>query len=382
VPRLDEEALFENDDGKLMLCKVMECTGAECETGYYRIRLLCGKEHVLVSKERSRVHKKGGLVPVNVTTMHDGAEVFKSSSMNYSNNSCVEIMENIFVAHQRRPEFSCWMGTTSGGCNHPNIDERTVWYEKQRRHLAKHGTVCRGAVSCEYGGRKVTVHGVTIVRNEFHKTLDHPELIKLGTMGQRNVHSVNAFLPGFEAANVGRRALYSFLQNVDKSTPATERESNALFDEAEKLRGHEGWLEHAQETGVKAKTLAEAGSEHHNLPPDPTQNSWSRVDMGSMHFLGIDDNTFREFLLAVASVGARRTLSQAPRALRQPPGTQPLASYVKVNPDDNSATFNSAGEKLHQKQKWRRTMMLFDLYPLFQDDSEKDREMRQVRPWH
>jgi len=190
---------------------------------------------------------------------------------------------------------------------------------------------------------------------------------------------MNPFLSGFKAAKAGRRAIYSFLQNLDNCTPATERESEMLFNQAEQLRGHEDWLKNAQSTGAKAKPLAEAGSKHHKLEPDLTQKPWSRVDMGSMHFLGIVDNTFRSFLLSVAPVGARRVMSAAHRALRQPPGTKPITSFVKADPDDKSAKFYSAGEKLHQKQKWRRTMMLFDLYPLFPGDSEKDRRMRQVK---
>ena len=177
IPKLDEVALSEKD-GKLIHCKVIEGVNAERDKGFYRIRLENGEEHLVVNEDCSRVQKIGGLVPVNVSTMSDGAEVFKSSSMNYSNNSCVETIQNIGEAHRRRPEFSCFMGTTSGGCDHPNIDERTVWYEKQRRQLVKHGTVCTGAVSCKYAGRTVTAHDVKIVRNEFHKTLDHPELIK------------------------------------------------------------------------------------------------------------------------------------------------------------------------------------------------------------
>jgi len=106
VPKLDEVAVFEKD-GKLLRCKVIECVGAECDTGYYRIRLLDGEEVLLVNKERSKVQKKGGTVPVNVTTMTDGAEVFKSSSMNYSNNSCVEVIENLSKVHQRRQDFRC-----------------------------------------------------------------------------------------------------------------------------------------------------------------------------------------------------------------------------------------------------------------------------------
>lgn len=378
VPKLDEEGFYEKDNGDLSDCKIIECEGEECETGYYRVRLLCGTEHILVNEDRSRVHKKGGLVPINVTVMQDGAEVFKSSFMNYSNNGCTEQIENVGEAFRRRQDFNSFMGATSGGRNHPNVDEKLIWYEKQRRHLTRQGTMCKGAVSCHYAGRKVTVYDVKIVRNEYHRTLDHPELIKQGTMGLRNLNSMNPFLFGFEAVGAGRRALYSFLMNASKSTPSTEQESKQLFNVAEDLRGSDEWKSNSQETGVKAKTVAEAGSLHHDLVPDPTQNSWSRLVMGVMHFLGIVDNTFRDFILAVAPMDARRTLAQASKALRQGPGTKPLASYVTVDPDTQTAEFNSAGEKLHQKQKWRKTMMLFDLYPLFEGDSEKTREMHRV----
>ena len=128
---------------------------------------------------------------------------------------------------------------------------------------------------------------------------------------------------------------------------------------------------------MKHKAVAEAGAAHHNLTPDSTQNAWSRIDMGSMHFLGIVDNTFRQFVISQASPAARRCLSVSPFVLRQPPGTKRLHNYVQVD-NRNNAKFTSAGEKLHQKLKWRKTLMLYDLKPLFEGDSEKTRDMHQV----
>jgi hypothetical protein len=156
-------------------------------------------------------------------------------------------------------------------------------------------------------------------------------------------------------------------------------ESAKLFSRAETLLGTPGWLEHAQTTGVKYKTIAEAGAVHHGLEEDPTQNAWARIDMGSMHFLGIVDNNFREFLLHFVSAVARRRLSAAPYALRQPPGTKKLHSYVTIDKNNNSAKFSAAGEKLHQKKKWRQTLMLYDLKPLFRgDDSDRNVKINRV----
>ena len=75
--------------------------------------------------------------------------------------------------------------------------------------------------------------------------------------------------------------------------------------------------------------------------------------MGSMHFLGIVDNTFREFILSQAPPAVRRCHRACPYVLRQPLGTKKLHSYVKVD-KDNHAKFTLANEKLHQKLKWRK----------------------------
>ena len=39
-------------------------------------------------------------MPINVTVMQDGAEVFKSSLMNYSNNGCTEQIKNADEAYR------------------------------------------------------------------------------------------------------------------------------------------------------------------------------------------------------------------------------------------------------------------------------------------
>jgi hypothetical protein len=168
------------------------------------------------------------------------------------------------------------------------------------------------------------------------------------------------------------------LNNVTSCAPISEEESAQYFSKAEALLGTPEWLPFAQETGVKFKTTAEAGAAHHGLAGDATQNAWSRIDMGSMHFLGIVDNNFREFLLHFVSAAARRRLSTSPYALRQPPGTKALSSYVTIDKKDNSAKFSAAGEKLHQKKKWRKTLMLYDLKRLFKGDDEKNVKINRV----
>ena len=176
-----------------------------------------------------------------------------------------------------------------------------------------------------------------------------------------------------------RRALYSYLMNVETCTPISEVKSRQLFIDAEARLGTPEWQEHAQQSGVKCMAVAEAGASHHNLAPDPTQNAWSRIDMGSMHFLGIVDCNFRELLLSFAPADARRRISASPFVLRQPPGTKKLNSYVTVSKADNSAKFSAADEKLHQKQKWRKTLMLYDLKPLFKENSERNNDISLVR---
>lgn len=381
LPKLGEKAFFDTGSS-LELCKVIEAKGIECDKGMYKIELLADGSIITVSDQhRSIVQKIGGTIPINVVRMDDGAELYKS--MQYSNDGTSEEVQNIAEHHRRRYDLCCFMGTTSGGMSHPNVRENNVWFEKQRRHLSQVGATCKKA-SCMYAGRKVTVHHVNIRRNEYHRTLDHPEMVKqAGTMGLRNCHSMNPFIRGFEALNSGHHALYSYLMNKslpslsDKAIPIIEEQADDLFRDAEELLGKPGWQEHAQKTGVKHKAVAEAGAAHHNLTPDSTQNAWSRIDMGSMHFLGIVDNTFRQFVISQASPAARRCLSVSPFVLRQPPGTKRLHNYVQVD-NRNNAKFTSAGEKLHQKLKWRKTLMLYDLKPLFEGDSEKTRDMHQV----
>ena len=383
VPRLREQAFYlPNSSSAMLRCQVINALGEDCVRGMYTVRLLgSGKMISVFGKDRWRVQKIGGTVPINVVAFDDGAEVYKSSSMNYSNNARTEEIQNISEKFRRRPEFASIVGITSGGGNHPNTQEKHAWYEIQRRQLCNEGAVCPDPVSCFYAGRTVTVHSVTVKRNEYHRTLDHPEINKLGRMGCRNINSARPFLNGFQAINAGKRALYSSLANIDNITPTTEEESKQMFSKAEELRGTSEWLKNAQATGVKGMTVEEAGASHHDLPPDSTRSHWARVDMGSMHYLGIVDNILRKFVVRMASTGARRALSAAPYALRQPPGNKPLNSYVSVK--DGKVEFNGAGEKLHQKKKWRQTLMLYELLPLFPDDTEKHIQMRQfIHTWH
>jgi len=377
VPLKREKAYYQSHpDVEAQLCVVVEAKGPECKLGMYTVQLIDGQLLNLYNEDRSKVQKIGGVIPVNVIVFDDGAEVY--SNLQYSNESRTEEIQNIHWKYRRMMMFSSFLGTTSGGGGHPNVREKNAWYEKQRRRMSAVGSTCQNPLTCQYAGRKVTVHQCSIKRNEYQRTLDHPVAMKQGTMGLRNIYSMNPFLFGFKAMSSSSRSSYSSCLNTKNCTPITERESNDLFATAEKLHGEEGWLGNAQRTGVKCQTVAEAGAPHHDLEPDPTQNNWSRVEFGSMHFLGIVDNSFREFVLAVASVAARRTLSVAPHALRQMPGTKKFHTYVKRDRVSNTAAFTAVDEKLHQKQKWRRTLMLYDLKPLFKGDSNKTRDMHQV----
>ena len=125
--------------------------------------------------------------------MDDGAEVYKSVFQNYSDIARTEEMVNIHQAHRRRLEFCSLLGTTSGGKSHPNMQEHHVFFERQRRKLEA-GVRCKGHFQCFYKGRLVTVHDPVIHRNEFHRTLDHPEVMKQGIMGLKNIHSMGPFL--------------------------------------------------------------------------------------------------------------------------------------------------------------------------------------------
>jgi hypothetical protein len=369
VPRKGEEALLRRGD-LLIPCKVVLALQAESEHGLYNIEFydpddkhnLC--RMTLVDKDRRLLEKKGGKIPINVTTMDDGAEVYKSVFQNYSDIARTEEMVNIHEAHRRRLEFCSLLGTTSGGKSHPNMQEHHVFFERQRRKLEA-GVRCKGHFQCFYKGRLVTVHDPVIHRNEFHRTLDHPEVMKQGIMGLKNIHSMGPFLQGFEAMSSGRRTVYSYLLNMDTEA-ISEEHSTQMFSKAEELRGEPAWTKYSKATGAKFCTVAERGSDVHGLTPDPSQNTWSRIEMGRMHFLGTVDDSFRDLILSLAPKAALRALHVAPSALRQGPGTKPLRSYIKIpNQGDTRPEFHKAGEKLHQKKKWRESLMFFDLYTLF-----------------
>jgi hypothetical protein len=416
VARAGENAFFITPlgDGAPQTCSVLLAESPDEPTGRYRVRLHNGDEYEVENEDRWRVQKIGGHIPINVVSFDDGAEVFKGVSMNYSNTSRTEEIQNIAKHHRRRNELCAMLGMTTGGKAHANALERTVFFEQQRRQLQDHGTTVHAALTVQFNGRLCTVHDAKVTRNEYLRCLDHPEAVKQGgTMGGRNSHSMDPFVENLEAVSTKTRAIYSFLLSLGDAAPMSEESSRALFAAAEELRGTPEWESNAQATGAKFQTVAEAGSKHHNLPPDPTQGSWARIAHGRMHFEGITDNTFRALVLTLAPVASRRAMSLSVKGLRQGRGTDPICSFVQVHlpPTQlltycpthhtlttlahsptyacthphhqvdritNAAKFNSAGEKLHQRKKWRETRMLFDLYPLFTGDSEKTTDVHNV----
>ena len=114
----------------------------------------------------------------------------------------------------------------------------------------------------------------------------------------------------------------------------------------------------------------------HRLPPDRTQNQWSRLDYGRMHQDGIFTDIVRMFILSLVSPARRRVLQRQHEALRQPRGTKPILSYIK-NDKQGYATFHKSSEKLHHKKHWRTHRLKSDLKPLFEPGSQKTAEVHQ-----
>jgi hypothetical protein len=330
----------------------------------------------------STVEKEGGHFPVNVVAFDDAGEVFQSSTIMYSPCARTEEMQNIAVAHRRRCEFNAMLGFEGGGEHHKNVRARNVYYERQRRRLQQEGHTLHGVtLKVTYNGRECVMHSPTVRRNEYFRVLDHPEMVRQGSgMGARSPDSLKPILKDSTAVSLRNKACYSFLA-APNCTPQDEQESCKLYNEAEAKRGKEGWDKAAPKLGCKGTLLAISGDPLYGLPPDPTQNQYSRLDYGRMHQDGIRDNLFRKLILSLVPVGRRKVLSQQHDALRQPRGTKPTKQYVKTA----TGEFSGATEKLHDKKHWRLHRMRYDLKPLFEPGEEKTKrvhEVCQVILWH
>jgi hypothetical protein len=126
--------------------------------------------------------------------------------------------------------------------------------------------------------------------------------------------------------------------------------------------------------------LQEAGSEQDGLPPDPTQNQYSRCEFGRSHQDGIRDNLFREFILSLVPPSARKLLVDQLDALKTPRGSMSLTPYAKTD-KTGYTVFNKSAEKLKDKKNWRLHRLLFDLKLLFKPGSQKTTDVHQVAPF-
>ena len=124
-------------------------------------------------------------------------------------------------------------------------------------------------------------------------------------------------------------------------------------------------------------TVATGGCPWHDLSPDALQNTHARYEYERKHWLGIVDNTFREFLCALMDKAEKLSLCHSQQALRQHRGAEKIFEYVKLKPD-GSAAFTKAQEKLMQKENFRLRRIQFDFQRRFRLQNEKHTAVRQV----
>ena len=110
----------------------------EFSTNTYRVKISSTNTSQIAPKEM--VEKIGGNIPLNTVCFDDGADVFQSVQLQYSNCARTEEIANIAPQHRRRPEFCALLGTTAGGETHRNTHERTV--------STMHICACTGTWTC------------------------------------------------------------------------------------------------------------------------------------------------------------------------------------------------------------------------------------------
>jgi hypothetical protein len=190
---------------------------------------------VVLEENKSAVEKLGGHFPVIVVVYDDGAEVYQSQALQYSNTTRTEEMICMFEKHRRRQEFSSVLGTTAGGVTHYNVHERNVFFELQRRKMQR-GFVVPSLIKVLFNGRLCVCHSPTITRNPIMRNLDEPERVKqAGTTNFRNPFCLAVFVDNFEAVLSGSNTVYSFLKNRD-CTPRDEATCRERFQNAEQVR--------------------------------------------------------------------------------------------------------------------------------------------------
>ena len=379
VPCAGEEAYWEPPEKLALGSEMLPVWVMSASDDSFTIRLKDGSTVNLHGQECSSLIKIGGHFPINVSVYVDGAEVFKGSSIIYSNKYKTEDIRNIAEHHRQRHELCALMGFESGGIGHNNVKEMSVWYEQQRRRLQDTGHKVNGVVELFLPGSNIRrrCHNPTVRRNEINCSLDDPEMrYQAGLAGGRQLNSMQHALPGFDAYGTNSRALFFFLTNANFHV-ATEMETISKHAGAEEALGTAQWKSHVAEQAVKHDTVAAGGCAWHNLPPDVLQNIHARYEYERKHWLGILDNTFREFLCALMDKADRLSLCHSQQALRQYRGAQKIFEYVKLKLDGDTA-YTKAQEKLIQKENFRLRRIQFDFQRRFRLQNEKHTAVRQV----
>ena len=218
-----------------------------------------------------------------------------------------------------------------------------------------------------------------MTRNELFGVYDHKAAEKLaGMSGCRSPAAAKALLEKFEAYGAAHHAVYSFLHAKEimgsSCLPTSKAQSDEMFLQAEEDLGKPEWESKRQKSGVMYQSLPAAGSSYHKLLPDPDWTMWSRMDFGRAHSQGIVDNLFREFLLSLTPLAKRKALSSMFETIRHPRGSSKPYQFIGVD-----GNFKKTGEQLKKKMIFRSLFMGLSLKSLFDDGTEKSKEVMQVQ---
>ena len=316
------------------------------------------------------LEKKGGRFHVNYVVMKDGKDVL-SLTRGYNNVNAIAALTN--TASMRN---SCFLlGVQSGGRKKKNQRAHCVILEQQRRQMEKEGAEMQFRGQVKSGGRLHVFHHARIHANYF---FDLPDQIQFEfdahMKAQRSIKALSPLMD-CTARSLSHRSLWLHSDNR-RAKMRSENASRAIFAAAEEARGTDRWDAVSRASGAKGLTIAEAGDPRFGLDPDPSMSVWSRMAHETYHEKGIICNSFRDAFISLAPPKLREQLSQRPSVTIQPVGTKPMPRYVHF-----SKTWKShfAGEKLMNKDHWRRHRMILDLIPLCDGDADMTSF---VETWH
>lgn len=327
-----------------------------------------GKSSV-VKVPSTSLEKKGGRFHLNWFQMVDGKDVL-SLTRGYNNVNAIAAAINV------KSRYCFLLAIQSGGRKKKNQRAHSVVLEQQRREMKDVGVAMPFRGQVVSGGRIHVFHDARMHANYFFDTPDQIQFeFDAWMMAQRSPMALSPLLD-CKARSLTRRSLW-LRADIRRVRMRSERESRRIFAKAEAARGTPNWEAVAKATGAKGQRVAETGDPEHGLEPCSDQSVWRRIAHETYHENGIVCNSFRDALYILASPELRQQLSQRQELVIQPTGTKPMPRTVRFK--QKKWTSHFCGEKLMQKDHWRRNRMIHDLIPLCDGDSEM---VSFVETWH